>query len=94
MSYRKLIVSTCLAVVIIGLASVVASIAVAADAAKEGKPAGLPEMKLPPGWTEEDMKACMIAGTPGKMHELLTKEAAHGRGSRRCGCRPPPRCRR
>jgi hypothetical protein len=30
-----------------------------------------PEMKLPPGWTTEDMQACMVAGTPGKEHEHL-----------------------
>jgi len=37
------------------------------------KPAGMPEMKLPPGWTSEDMKACMDAGTPGQMHQQLAK---------------------
>src|SRR4051812_44509940 len=29
------------------------------------------EMTLPPGWTMEDMQACTVAGTPGKMHEYL-----------------------
>lgn len=29
------------------------------------------DMKLPPGWSMEDMQACMAAGTPGKMHEHL-----------------------
>lgn len=33
-----------------------------------------PEMTLPPGYTPEDMQACVIAGTPGKMHEHLAKQ--------------------
>lgn len=32
------------------------------------------EMPLPPGWTMEDMQACMMAGAPGKMHEFLKKQ--------------------
>ncbi|MEX0717304.1 MAG: DUF1579 domain-containing protein [Planctomycetaceae bacterium] len=32
-----------------------------------------PEFKLPPGWTAEDLQACVAAGTPGKMHEHLAK---------------------
>ena len=55
-----------------GLAAVIVSMALAEPAA-ENKPAGQPEMKLPPGWTAEDMQACMVAGTPGKMHEHLAK---------------------
>jgi len=31
------------------------------------------ESELPPGWTQEDMQACMVAGTPGKQHEHLQK---------------------
>jgi hypothetical protein len=54
------------------MAAVFASIAIA-EASREQKPAAGPEMKLPPGWTQEDMKACMIAGTPGRMHEHLAK---------------------
>jgi hypothetical protein len=51
-----------------------------ADAPKESKSdaaggANKPEMKLPPGWTEADMQACMAAGTPGKMQEMLAKDA-------------------
>ena len=42
----------------------------AADA-KQDAQLKTPEMKLPPGWTEEDMKACMAAATPGKMQALL-----------------------
>ena len=33
------------------------------------------EMKLPPGWTEADMQACMMAGTPGAEHKQLAKDA-------------------
>ncbi len=36
-------------------------------------PAGQPEMKLPPGWTAEDMQACMAAGMPGEQHKELAK---------------------
>ena len=32
-------------------------------------------MKLPPGWTTEDMMACAAAATPGKPHEYLAKGA-------------------
>lgn len=31
----------------------------------------VPAMQLPPGWTMDDVQACMIAGTPGEMHEHL-----------------------
>jgi hypothetical protein len=31
------------------------------------------EMQLPPGWTEADMQACMIAGTPGEQHAYLAE---------------------
>src|SRR5260370_42451372 len=41
--------------------------------AKPAAAAGQPEMKLPPGWTQADMQACMLAGTPGKMHERLAQ---------------------
>ena len=67
----------------VGLASVVGSFALA-DAAKDAKPAapaaaaapaGQPEMKLPPGWTMEDMTKVMQAGQPGKMHERLAQGA-------------------
>lgn len=40
-----------------------------------------PELKLPPGWTQEDMQAVMAAGTPGKMHQHLAKDVGtwHGK---------------
>src|SRR4029079_5461052 len=77
MSYRKLIVPVFLAAA--GIAALVGSLAIA-DAAKETAPPGQAEMKLPPGWTMDDMKACIAAGTPGKMHELLAKDAGEWTG--------------
>ena len=70
-------------------AVLIATFAVAADAPKDAKPAAAgatnkpPEMKLPPGWTEADMQACMVAGTPGKMHEMLARDAGtwHGKNT-------------
>jgi hypothetical protein len=38
-------------------------------------------MKLPPGWTEEDMQACILAGTPGEMHERLANDVGEWHGS-------------
>jgi hypothetical protein len=55
-------------VAVTGLA--LAAIAIAADAPKDAASSGAPQ--LPPGWTAEDMKAMMEAGTPGKMQKLLT----------------------
>src|SRR5947209_15483095 len=61
----------------LGLLAIGAAVASAiADDAKPAAAAALaaqPEIKLPPGWTEADMQACMLAGTPGKMHERLAK---------------------
>jgi hypothetical protein len=64
------------AVVVLGL---VATFTIAADAKQDAQPK-IPEMKLPPGWTEEDMKACMAAATPGKMQALLVQEAGAWEG--------------
>src|SRR5688572_3180198 len=44
------------------------------------KPAGPGEMKLPPGWTEADMQACMAAGTPGEMHKRLAQGVGEWKG--------------
>lgn len=44
---------------------------VSAEPQKDAPPQGQPQMQLPPGWTMEDVQACMAAGTPGKMHEHL-----------------------
>src|SRR5262249_41050720 len=41
----------------------------------DAKKAAQPEMKLPPGWTMEDMQACMVAGTPGDMQKWMAKDA-------------------
>ena len=52
-------------------------------AAKVSKPAAAaaqPEMKLPPGWTEADMQAYMVASTPGKEHQRLAQEAGVWQG--------------
>lgn len=59
----------------VGLA-VIAPLAIA-DATKDSKaPAGLPsDFKLPPGWTMEDMQACIAAATPGKEHKRLADGA-------------------
>lgn len=34
-----------------------------------------PAMQLPKGWTQDDMQACMMAGTPGEEHADLMKLA-------------------
>jgi hypothetical protein len=58
-------------------ASLIAAMGLAAGAVAlaqqpaETKPAGAPEFKLPPGWTQQDLQALIAAGTPGKMHEHL-----------------------
>lgn len=73
MQFRKSCVTVCAAA--IGFATAVGAFALA-DSAKPGNaaaPAGQPEMKLPPGWTEADAQACMIAGTPGEMHKKLAE---------------------
>lgn len=38
------------------------------------------QMQLPPGWTMEDVQACMQAGTPGKMHEHLMMDVGEWSG--------------
>ncbi len=58
----------------------VAGCATNGEAAKDAKPAGQVEMKLPPGWTEADMQACMMAGTPGEMHKKLAQGVGEWRG--------------
>ena len=66
-------------VVAVGIASSIGAIAVAdvSDAPSEGQG----EMKLPPGWTEEDMQACILAGTPGEMHERLAGDVGEWHGT-------------
>lgn len=67
---RKLFAPLCLSAV--GIAAVAGLLAFT-EPAKEMKPAGQPEMQLPPGWTPEDMQACVAAGTPGPMHAHLAQ---------------------
>jgi hypothetical protein len=72
MNIRHLFIAASLAAALISLA--------AAQEAKKtgdktGKSAAQPEFKLPPGWTEADMQACMLAGTPGEMHKKLAADA-------------------
>lgn len=59
--------------VLLCLAIVAGSIAVAEEMKEPGQKAA--EMKLPPGWTAEDMQACAAAATPGKNHAFLAKTA-------------------
>ena len=43
-------------------------------AAPKANPAATGQQpQLPPGWTEVDMQACSLAGTPGEMHAHLAK---------------------
>lgn len=35
---------------------------------------------LPPGWTMEDMQACMVAGTPGPMHQKMLEGVGTWKG--------------
>jgi hypothetical protein len=59
----------------LGLMVVAASLACYAIGAEtDAKKAAVPEMKLPPGWTLEDMQACAIAGTPGEMQKFLARD--------------------
>jgi hypothetical protein len=58
---------------LIALAGLAAGIGTAQEG-KDAKPAAKQEPKLPPGWTLADMQACMLAATPGKMHEHLAKD--------------------
>jgi hypothetical protein len=75
MSAKKLFAG---AVVVAGFATVLGAIAWAADVTP-ASPTG-EEIKLPPGWTMEDMQACIIAGTPGEMHERLANEVGTWKG--------------
>ena len=74
MSAMKVLSIVCIAAA--GLA-VIGSFAIA-DASKDAKAS--PEIKLPPGWTTEDMQTCIAAATPGKRHAHLAKEAGTWEG--------------
>jgi hypothetical protein len=80
MNRKNLFAPVCVAAIL----AVAGSIAIAQPAKDSKAPhapakptapaASQPEMKLPPGWTEADMQACMEAGMPGKMHERMAKD--------------------
>ena len=60
-------------------AAALSTTSVTAEPAKDSK--APTEMKLPPGWTEQDVQAMVAAGTPGKMHELLAQSVGTWSGS-------------
>lgn len=47
---------------------------------EKGAKGGQPEMQLPPGWTPQDMEACMVAGMPGEQHKWLAKNTGVWQG--------------
>jgi hypothetical protein len=63
-----------------GVAAMLGAVALA-DVSKNSPSADQPEMKLPPGWTAEDMQACILAGTPGEQHEHLAKSIGQWHGT-------------
>src|SRR5436853_7927475 len=67
-------------IAVVAIASTVVAKSIAADNAGDAKPAGLPDFKLPPGWSMEEMQACMLAGAPGEMHKLLAKDVGKWTG--------------
>jgi len=80
MNYRKLIVPTFAAA--LGMATAVGAMALA-DGLKEKPAAAAPageQPQLPPGWTEADMQACILAGTPGEMHKKLQESVGTWEG--------------
>ncbi len=64
-------------------APILVAAAVLAEEPKSDTSAEAKAPQLPPGWTEEDMQACILAGTPGKMHEHLRQGAGvwHGKST-------------
>lgn len=64
----------CRTLPLIAIPALVVGATLFAQPTKQEKP-GQPEMQLPEGWTQEDMQACMIAGTPGEQHADLAKSA-------------------
>lgn len=73
MNRKTLIVPACIACAALG--ALVGSLATAAG------DKGAADMKLPKGWTAEDMQACMAAGTPGKEHAQLVSGAGEWEGT-------------
>jgi hypothetical protein len=63
---------------IVGVAAITSFVIAAAPEDKKpaaGAAASAAEAQLPPGWTPEDMQACMAAATPGEKQKLLTDQA-------------------
>lgn len=60
--------------VVVGLAGAWTAMAVVAA------PEAQQEFQLPPGWTEADMQACMLAGMPGEMHERMMEDVGDWKG--------------
>jgi hypothetical protein len=69
-----------LAAVFVAVAGLVAGAIAIAQEGKKSQSTAPPELTLPPGWTPEDLQAMMTAATPGKMHELLTKDVGQWNG--------------
>jgi len=63
----------------VGLIALVASLATA-ESSSDSKPTGQLELQLPPGMTEEQMQACVLAGTPGEMHKRLAQDVGEWHG--------------
>jgi hypothetical protein len=66
-------------IIVACLVAAVASIALAQES-RDAQPAAQGEFPLPPGWTEADVQAMMLAGTPGKEHEFLAKGVGEWQG--------------
>jgi hypothetical protein len=77
MRFKKLILPMLAAA---GIAAIVGSLTIAVAKEKESDADKLKDLKLPAGWTMEDMQACIAAGTPGKMQALLAKDAGEWSG--------------
>lgn len=77
---RKIVLPGC--ALAVGAAALVASVSLA-QTGRDSQPAAPSEFQLPEGWTMEDMEACMMAGTPGPMHERLMKGVGvwYGKGT-------------
>lgn len=80
----------------LALVAAFALVGLAADAPKDTRTkTGEGTLKLPPGWTVEDMQACVVAGTPGKMHEFMARGVGTWRGKNTMWMGPgaePVRC--
>jgi hypothetical protein len=62
----------------LGVIAIAGSFAIAEPSNDAGAPKL--DIKLPEGWTAEDMQACMAAGTPGEMHKKLAADVGEWHG--------------